>query len=109
MKLLVAPMKTTEIIGFAGDRTVGRTNISRCTILVPSQKTDKQRVWNKLQYDNYVPLELGRKTERIDFPDSGYILYGVIPVEQMIEPESTEYDGEIFICTVDNYAYKIKE
>jgi len=108
MRLLTPPEEEDEIIDIGGRYNMGRRIITNCTILAPHHNTAEQKMWNKLQYDNYVPLWLGGKIPQINFPDQGYILYGVVPVERMIQPESTEFDGEIYVCTVDHFAYNLK-
>lgn len=109
MKLLKRPETVvhyidTVAIGGSSVRMAGRTTISDVEIVAPDIENPKDKVWSRLKYgttpdlgDAYLRRE---KIDRIEFPEDGIVLHGVIPFEQT---RTDLWEGCMYKCKIDYY------
>ena len=105
MKLITRPERTVTwhdvaMYGAGSFRTAGRASVTYAEI--SHNDFDKQidEVWDRLKYGVQIKLELGEKIDRLEFPEDGITMYGVIPIEIM---QTSFEEGCIYKCQVDYF------
>lgn len=105
MILIKKPKSVTEYINVSapggGMQSIGgQCSITDAVIVCPDVTDSKDLVWNKLKYGPQGELELGQQADKIEFPEEGIVLYGVLPYEI---GRSGIFEGRVFTCKIAGF------
>jgi len=106
MRLLKKPsttVETTQISTYHGSAHTVRTRLSDSTveIVCPDKPVScGENVWDILKHGTIIELEVGKRIDKIEFPDDNLILYGVRPTSMQ---RTGIWEGRVFECTIDYF------